>query len=74
MLHTNFNENRSYGSGEEDFLSVFNIYGHGGHLGHVTSIMSLIFYFLVSKSLYTQFGSKWPTGFREKPVLIFICK
>ena len=29
MLHT-------YGSGEEDFLRFFTIYGHGGHLGHVT--------------------------------------
>ena len=24
------------GSGEEGFLKVFAIYGHGGHLGHVT--------------------------------------
>ena len=27
---------RVLGSGEEDFLRVFTIYGHGGHLGHVT--------------------------------------
>ena len=40
MLHTKFPGNQSTGSGEEDFLMVFNIYGHGGHLGHVTSIMS----------------------------------
>ena len=40
MLHTKFRGNRSNGSGEEDFLRVFNIYGHGDHLGHVTSIMS----------------------------------
>ena len=38
MLHTKFRGNRSAGS-EEDFLRVFTIYGHGGHLGHVTSIM-----------------------------------
>ena len=36
MLHTRFRENRPAGSGEEDFLRVFTIYGHGGHLGHVT--------------------------------------
>ena len=36
MLHTKFHENRPAGSGEEDFLSVFIIYGHRGHLGHVT--------------------------------------
>ena len=40
MLHTKFRGNRSAGSGEEDFQRVFTIYGHGGHLGHVTSIMS----------------------------------
>ena len=60
MLHTKFRGNPSNGSGE-DFLRVFNIYGHGGHLGHVTSIMSLNF--LVPKILHTKFGSKWPTGF-----------
>ena len=29
----------SSGSGEEDFRRVFTIYGHGGHLGHVTCII-----------------------------------
>ena len=38
MLHTKFHENRPAGSGEEDFLVVFTIYGRGGHLGHVTWI------------------------------------
>ena len=36
MLHTKFRGNRPAGSGEEDFFKVFSIYGHGGHLGHVT--------------------------------------
>ena len=36
MLHTKLRGNRSTGSGEEDFLVVFIIYGRGGHLGHVT--------------------------------------
>ena len=40
MLHTRFHGNQPAGSGEEDFLRVFTIYGHGGHLCHVTSIMS----------------------------------
>ena len=39
MLHTKFRGNWPAGSGEEDFYRVFTIYGHGGHLGHVTSIM-----------------------------------
>ena len=36
MLHTEFRGNWPAGSGK-DFLRVFTIYGHGGHLGHVTS-------------------------------------
>ena len=47
MLHTKFHGNRPAGSGEEDFKRVFTIYGHGGHLGHVTSIMSSDCHFLV---------------------------
>ena len=35
MLHTKFRGNRATGSGE-DFEGFFTIYGHGGHLGHVT--------------------------------------
>ena len=35
MLHTKFQGHRPFGSGE-DFFKVFTIYGHGGHLGHVT--------------------------------------
>ena len=40
MLYTKFCGNRLAGSGEEDSRRVFIIYGHGGHLGHVTSITS----------------------------------
>ena len=29
---------------------IFTIYGHGGHLGHVTSIVSSDFHFLVSET------------------------
>ena len=57
MLHTKFRENRPAGSGEEDFGRVFTIYGRGGHLGHVTSIMSSGFHFFVPESLHTKFGS-----------------
>ena len=34
MLHAKFQDHRTSGSG--DFLKVFTIYGHGGHLGNVT--------------------------------------
>ena len=39
MLHTKLREKRPAVSGEEVFLKGFTIYGRGGHLGHVTSIM-----------------------------------
>ena len=39
MLHAKFQDPRPLGSGEEDFLKDFTIYGHGGHLGHVTWII-----------------------------------
>ena len=58
MLHTKFHENRPAGSGE-DFLRVFTIYGHGGHLGHVTSIMLTNVHFLVLESFHTKFSSEW---------------
>ena len=35
MIHAKFQDHRTSGSGE-DFLRFFTIYGHGGHLGHVT--------------------------------------
>ena len=57
MLHTKFRANRPAGSAEEDFLSVFTIYGRGGHLGHVPSIMSSDFHFLVPESFLTKFSS-----------------
>ena len=57
MLHTKSCGNRLVGSGEEDFLRVFTIYGCGGHLGHVTCIMSSNFHFLVPESFHTNFSS-----------------
>ena len=60
MQHTKFHGNRPAGSGEEDFLRVFTIYGRGGHLGHVTSIMSSDFHFLVPEVFiqsFVQIGS-----------------
>ena len=63
MLHTKFRENWPAGPGEKDILRVFTIYGHGGHLGHVTSIMSSDFHFLVPESFHTKFSSEWPSSF-----------
>ena len=56
MLHTKVHGNRPAGSGEEDFLRVFTIYERGGHLGHVTSIMSSDFHFMYLKAFIQSFG------------------
>ena len=62
MLHAKFRGNRPAGSGE-DFQRVFTIYGHSGHLCHVTSIMSSDFYFLETESFNKKFGSDRQSSF-----------
>ena len=59
MLHTKFRENRPTGSGE-DLLRVFTIYGHGGHLGHVTRFMFTNFNFLVPESFIQNLVQNGP--------------
>ena len=49
MLHTKFRACRFQ---RRRFLKGFTIYGHGHHLGHVTSIMSSDFHFLVPESFH----------------------
>ena len=64
MLHAKFQNHRPSGSGEEDFLKVFDIYSHGGHLGHVTLTIYTNFHSLLTM-LHIKFGFNWPSGFRE---------
>ena len=45
------------------FEGVFTIYGRGGHLDHVTSIMSSDFHFLIPESFHTKFGSDRQSSF-----------
>ena len=65
MLHTKFRENRPAGSGKRFLKGFYHniLYGHGGHLGHVTSLMSSDFHFLVPESFHTKFTSEWPSSF-----------
>ena len=56
MLHAKFQDNRTSGSGEEDFLKVFTIYGHGGHLGHVTCNISISFHPHFPIRIHMKFG------------------
>ena len=68
MLHTKFNGNRPAGSEEEDFFNVFTIYGHGGHLGHVTWTIYTKFRSPFSRRLHIKFGFDWPSGFGGEDV------
>ena len=47
----------------EIFEGFFTIYGRGGHLGHVTNIMSSDFHFFVHESLHTKYGSDRHSSF-----------
>ena len=58
MLHTKFRGNRP--------ARVYHISGRGGHLGHVTSIMSSDFHFHEPESFNTKFGSDPGTIVSEK--------
>ena len=58
MLQSKFQDQRTFGSSK-----VLTIYGRGGHLGHVTSIMSSDFHFLVPESFHTKFGSDRHSSF-----------
>ena len=60
MLHTKFCGNQPAGSREEEFCWVFTINGHGGHLGHVTSIILLNFHLHLPKSLHTNLVKNSP--------------
>ena len=66
MLHSKFQDHRTSGSGEEDFLKVFTIRGHGGHLGHVTWTIYIHFGSPVPRLLRIKSGFDWPSGFSEE--------
>ena len=42
---------------------MLNIYGHDGHIGHVTSTVCKYFPSLSPRRLYKKFGYIWPSGF-----------
>ena len=65
MLHAKFQDHRTSGSSEEDFLRFLPyIYGHGSHLGHVTWTIYIIFRSPFPRRLHIKFGIDWPSGFR----------
>ena len=68
MLHDKFQDHRTSGSGEEDFFKVFTIYGHGGHLGHVTWTIYINFLSPLPRRLHIKFGFDWPSVFRGEDI------
>ena len=71
MLHAKYQNHRPPGSEEEDFLKIFVIYSHGGHLGYVTMIIYANFNSYFLRMLHIKFGFDWPSGFRDEDVRIF---
>ena len=69
MLPTKFQGLQAIGSGEEDFSKVFTIYGHGGHVGHVTQLIYINIHSHAPSSFHMNFGSKSLNCFSEKQVL-----
>ena len=67
MLHAKFQDHRTSGSGE-DFFKDFTIYGHGGHLGHVTWTIYINFCSPFPRRLHIKFGFDWPSDFRGEDV------
>ena len=65
MLPTKFQGHLSISSWEEDFLEVFTIYGHGGHIGHVTLTVYKYFHSLSPRRLYRKFSYIGPLAFEE---------
>ena len=68
MLHTKSQGHQSSGSGEEDFWRVFTIYGHGGHLGHVTRPIWTNFRFPILRSLHMKYEFNWPSSYGGEDV------
>ena len=50
---------------EKKILKIFTIYGHGGHLGHVTWTIYINLYPPFQRRLHIKFGFIWPSGFRD---------
>ena len=64
MRHTKFRGNQVHRFPERKiFEGFFTIYGHGSHLGNVTTIVSINFHFLVPENLHIKFGFNWPSSF-----------
>ena len=53
---------------EEKIFKDYTIYGHGGHLGHVTWTIYIHFRSPFLRRLYMKFDFDWPSGFRGEDI------
>ena len=72
MLYSKIQPQSFLGSGEEDFLSVFTIYGHGGHLTLWTMTICSNYQSQFDRRLYMKFEENWPRGFRGEVVQRYV--
>ena len=68
MLHDKFQDHRTSGSGEKEFLRFLPYNGPGGQFGHVTWTIYINFRSPFPRSLHIKFGFDWPSGFRGEDV------
>ena len=68
MLHTRCRGNRPAGYRTRIFLKGFNIYGHGGHLGHVTQMPRTNFCSPYLRRFHIKFGFDQASGLREEDI------
>ena len=73
MLNTKSQCHQPSGSGEKYFKGFFTIYECGGHLGHVTTTIYIIFGLPIISSLHVKFEFNWPLRFLENDVLVYRC-
>ena len=66
MLQAKFQDHRTSGSKKKKIFKGFYHIWRGGHLGHVSSIMSSDFHFVVHESFHTKFGHQIGTVVSEK--------
>ena len=66
LLHTKFHVHRTISSVGEEFLKVFTINEHGGHLGHVSCTIYINFLSHSPRRLRTKFGIDWPSVSEKK--------
>ena len=69
MLHTKFEDHRSFGYGANSFFEgCFTIYGHDGHLDHVTQNTPNKHFLPPPMNYPRVIWFDWPSGYGEDGV------